>query len=286
METRRPRGLVSPAEAVASGLEREAPPPVPCPYCSRPLQRRGAVLGGHVYWVTTERCGCAGERREMERDRRREAERDRVDMEKLSERAGVPKRYRRASPGDPRIAAYARGARPGGRNCLYVHGPVGCGKTHEACGALNALAEGGGSPTYVAAPELVESLKDGMRSRTGTRAALARPRHCSLLVLDDLGGGSVSRWTVSVVYELVNARYEEMLPTIYASRYDLAGLRRVLSREGDALMAEGIASRIAETSVDVALPARGAPKPAACPATRTPAQPPAATNDPQLRRFL
>lgn len=53
--------------------------------------------------------------------------------------------------------------------------------------------------------------------RPATNALLEGRTYPGLLVLDDLGRERVSDWTGEVIYALVNARYEEMLPTIVTS---------------------------------------------------------------------
>ena len=72
----------------------------------------------------------------------------------------------------------------------------------------------------------------------------AAGRHSGLVVLDDLGRENATDWTGELVYSVVNARYEAMLPTIVTSNRSIADLRAgpywtVISRlaEGGRLIA-------------------------------------------------
>ena len=53
--------------------------------------------------------------------------------------------------------------------------------------------------------------------------------------------------------DVVNTRYEAMLPTIYTSQYDLDALGRRLSRAHERETADAIVSRIRETCIDIGL---------------------------------
>jgi DNA replication protein DnaC/primosomal protein DnaI len=70
---------------------------------------------------------------------------------------------------------------------------------------------------------------------------------CDLLVLDDLGKGKQTEWSVALLYRLVNRRYEDMLPTVYTSQYDLEALQERLTVNGDKDTAEAIVDRLHET---------------------------------------
>ena len=53
--------------------------------------------------------------------------------------------------------------------------------------------------------------------RDAAAAVRALRRHPALVVLDDLGREKASDWTGELVYALVNARYENKLPTLVTS---------------------------------------------------------------------
>ena len=55
-----------------------------------------------------------------------------------------------------------------------------------------------------------------------------------MLVLDDLGKESSSRWSLKTLFTIVNSRYEGMRPTVITSQYTLGQLRARLASTGKA----------------------------------------------------
>ena len=60
--------------------------------------------------------------------------------------------------------------------------------------------------------------------RTASAALSAAAKARGLVVLDDLGREKATDWTAEIVYSIVNARYESMLPTVVTSNLTTAEL--------------------------------------------------------------
>ena len=88
----------------------------------------------------------------------------------------------------------------------------------------------------------------------GTEAAVARYAKCDVLVLDDLGKEDATEWSVGTVFSVLDARYEDMRPTIVTSNYAPGALAD--ARRGERVTAEAIASRISQTCRPVYLGGR------------------------------
>jgi DNA replication protein DnaC len=245
--------LVTPEEAIARGLVREVPPPARCAYCGRPLRPLGVPVFGSVAWVSHEPCECEGAERERREEERRALDEMAAERERRLERSGIPLRFRKATPTEARCAAYADALPGSGPNGLFIHGPVGTGKTHNAAAVAIAATDRGLRTVFTSAIAIFSSIRETFDGGGSSKRALERYSSCEMLVLDDLGKESSSRWSLMTLFAIVNARYEGMRPTVVTSQYTLSQLRSRLASTGEAETATAIASRIAATCADVEL---------------------------------
>lgn len=104
---------------------------------------------------------------------------------------------------------------------LLLVGGYGCGKTHLAAAIINELMKKGICGVLATAPDLFAAIrqtfsanKDKQNIDSATEKLFENVKASELLVLDDLGAEKAGEWTREVLYRLINARYENMLPTI------------------------------------------------------------------------
>lgn len=159
-------------------------------------------------------------------------------------RAGVPKRYRNVDP----TKKYYQWA--------YIDGPVGTGKTHLACRMLRRFIEENAytvpEADMVFAPRVafttvstyLTAKRDSYRNGDDPTDAI---RTAKFLVMDDLGQENPTAWAVEQLFDIVNYRYNEMLPTVFTSQFQLGSIATRLSRQGGREQAEAIASRLMGT---------------------------------------
>ena len=98
-------------------------------------------------------------------------------------------------------------------NGLVLYGNYGSGKTHLAAAIANALI-GKGKPvlfgTFITHLENIRQEFDN----AGQRTYLSKMKVAPVLVIDDLGKEKKSEWTRQVLFDVINYRYEHLLPTI------------------------------------------------------------------------
>ncbi len=103
-----------------------------------------------------------------------------------------------------------------GANLILISGPGG-GKTHLASAIGLALVENGWRVLFARTSDLVQKLQVARRE-LGLEAAINRLDRFHLVILDDLAYGSKDQAETSLLFELINARYERRSTLITASQ--------------------------------------------------------------------
>lgn len=128
------------------------------------------------------------------------------------------------------------------RKGLYIHGPVGTGKTHIAYALKKHWDEQNPykHASFRNTPELLQSTKDDFdRENYDKRRAMETLKETSnLIILDDIGTEQATGWVLDQLYLLINKRYIEMLPMVFTSNLSIEEVGRTLG--------DRIASRIVE----------------------------------------
>ncbi len=105
---------------------------------------------------------------------------------------------------------------------LFLRGGYGCGKTHLAAAIANECV-GLGVPTlFLTVPDLLDSLRSSFDSDDVTfEERFEQVRDAPLLVLDDFGTQSGTEWAREKLYQLLNHRYVNRLPTVVTTNLAL-----------------------------------------------------------------
>lgn len=117
---------------------------------------------------------------------------------------------------------------------LFLQGPVGVGKTHLAAAIANYSVEYQTvSPYFDEVPDLLDHLRatfdPQLQATYDERFHLIRD--VGLLVLDDLGTENATPWAKEKLYQIINHRYMEQLPTVITSNVEQKKIEdRILSR--------------------------------------------------------
>jgi DNA replication protein DnaC len=125
--------------------------------------------------------------------------------------------------GDAWDAALEFAQEPGHR-WLFLHGPVGTGKTHLAVAiARYAMDTHRMSVYFAVVPDLLDHLRATFDPTSGSAYddRFASIRTAQLLVLDDLGTENTTPWAREKLYQIVNHRYIEQLPTVVTTNVDI-----------------------------------------------------------------
>lgn len=274
--------MLTPTQARERGIpwSSEPPPPVKCEYCGKVMERTGICIAGKIIIWQPEyiplRCDCdqakahwaevdARERREqLEREEAERRELFKQRCNRLLSDSGIKKRYLNKTfgcyecntPEKHRALEIAKDYvvnfqkyREGG-NGLYFEGTNGTGKTHLAAAiTLNLIAKG-----------IPVIFKTGEQLLSDIKRAYDIPdvrEHevfdvyikADLLVIDDLGKEQCTEWAMTAIYKIINARYEDMRPTIVTTNFNTDMLVRKLTPPGgDGTKIYAVISRLKEVS--------------------------------------
>jgi DNA replication protein DnaC len=140
-------------------------------------------------------------------------------LEELLERAGVPKRYLQCT-----MKNY-RGKKPDDRPG-FITGPPGVGKTHLAVALLRdqIIEEGREAGRFMRTVDLLKEIRNSFQEKSAeTELSLLKKygRDVPFLVIDDLGTEKCTDWVEQTLYDLIDRRYVDMLPTVITSNLSL-----------------------------------------------------------------
>ncbi|MEX0297313.1 ATP-binding protein [Pseudomonas putida] len=117
-----------------------------------------------------------------------------------------------------------------GRSMMLL-GDVGTGKSHLGCAiAQQVIRSYGASARYTMAIEIIRDIKmtfdkKSEQTERDVYASLLAP---DLLVIDEVGVQHGSDFERQVLFEVIDSRYRQLMPTIVISNLGLAGLRKCL----------------------------------------------------------
>lgn len=149
-------------------------------------------------------------------------------------RRAVPPRFRAASL--DRVEPAAAEALRMWLDCtterpnLLLFGPVGTGKTYAATAALRPLHDRGMTIAFWPVTSLLEATSPGAPHTSETMAAAIA---AEVLLLDDLGMERGTEWAAERVYEVVNQRWLDQVPTVVTT--NVAGPDEMAATLGERL---------------------------------------------------
>lgn len=130
------------------------------------------------------------------------------------------------------------------RKGLYLCGKPGVGKSYLAAGITNHFARKKCRVGFIHVPTLIGDLKLMFHDREAQEQYLNRIRNVPVLVLDDIGGESVTAWSRDeVLLSLLDYRMEHRLLTFFTSNYKMPELKQRYALN-EPMAAERIEERI------------------------------------------
>lgn len=159
---------------------------------------------------------------------------------------------------------------------LTLLGPPGVGKTHLCYGLIAAAHEAGTFARYIVWADVIDRTKAAYATKSNDdRGLLDELKRSRLLVLDEIGVRQGTEFDQALLFDLIDARYRNELPTIVASNLTADTLDCIGERTAD---------RLRETNITVPIPGDSQRQSAAT--NRDLIDAPAAIDKPEAPRIL
>ncbi len=122
---------------------------------------------------------------------------------------------------------------PGG--WLLFEGGYGCGKTHLVAAIANFAVNNGTPTLFITVPDLLDTLRFAYSDpETTFEARFEEVRNADLLILDDFGTQNATGWAQEKLFQIMNYRYINKLPTVITTNLMLDEIEsRIRSRLQD-----------------------------------------------------
>jgi DNA replication protein DnaC len=118
---------------------------------------------------------------------------------------------------------------------LLLEGGYGCGKTHLAAAIANFAVNNGAPTLFITVPDLLDSLRFSYDDpETTFEQRFEEIRNAGLLILDDFGTQNATPWAQEKLFQIINYRYINKLPTVITTNLMLDEIEgRIRSRLQD-----------------------------------------------------
>lgn len=114
---------------------------------------------------------------------------------------------------------------------LILIGDIGTGKTHLGCALLRAVIEAGGKGRYTTVQGLLRNVRSTWGNRNAERSeasVIAEYATTQLLVLDEVGTSNGGSNELVILFDILDQRYQDMLPTVVMGNLSTAELEQAL----------------------------------------------------------
>lgn len=170
-------------------------------------------------------------------------------LERRFRRAGIPEGAWGLTAGDLEAVPEAKcfvddeAYRKNGKG-LYIYGPVGAGKTWAATAVVCDLVRRGETACIVSEPILIAEIQAAMDVHSRSPLVVLREyAEVRTLVIDDVGKGYATPWSLSQLFALIDERVKAKRSVVLTSQYDIDKLGDLWARV-DVATSEAILSRI------------------------------------------
>lgn len=127
------------------------------------------------------------------------------------------------------------------KNGIIIYGNIGYENTHIVSSIANKFIENDKIVLLERTSSIIDRIKESFRQNVITEVEVIELySNVEMLIIDDLGSETMSKWALEKLYKIINNRYENELPLVITTRYNKGELLEQMSIENQDLAEEFI----------------------------------------------
>lgn len=122
------------------------------------------------------------------------------------------------------------------KNGIIIYGNIGYENTHLAASIANRMIENNKIVLMERTSAITDKIKDSFNKNFTTDAEIIELySNIDMLIIDDFGSETISKWALEKLYKIINNRYENELPIVITTRYNKEELMNQMADENGEL---------------------------------------------------
>lgn len=127
------------------------------------------------------------------------------------------------------------------KNGIIIYGNIGYENTHLAASIANKMIENNKIVLMERSSSIIDRIKESFNKNVTTETEIIELySNVDMLIIDDLGSETISKWALEKLYKIINNRYENELPIVITTRYTKEELMEQIAIESEELAEEFI----------------------------------------------
>ncbi len=136
---------------------------------------------------------------------------------------------------------------------LFIHGGTGSGKSYLTAAIANEINKKSSNLFYISSSELIDKVRDYVRSNQGKGFIYDLCKDVDYLFLDDLWGHNNTKWSDEIIYNLIAYRQDNLKYTVINSSISHEKIKSYNSNNeplsSDSIFTEKICSRLSNKNL-------------------------------------
>lgn len=127
------------------------------------------------------------------------------------------------------------------KNGIIIYGNIGYENTYIVSSIANKIIENGKIVLLEMASSIMDRIKECFNKKAITESEIIELySNVDMLIINDFGSETISKWALEKLYKIINNRYENELPLVITTRYNKEELLEQMSIENQELAEEFI----------------------------------------------